>query len=411
MRVALDRVVQRRQDAADRPRVDAAVGVPADAAVDRAGVQAGAAADALQALAERRRQHARPAVVQEDQVELLGPVALARPPRAGDKRRIHTKRLPRRPAGQELEEHRQVDQPRDHLLHAHQRDVDAGAGGGEPAVALVGHEHDRPRLGDGEVGAGDAHVRLPELLPQQPPADPGERRRVVGQLLAGVLRQEAGDALARVVHRRGDQVRRPLAGDLDDELAEVGLGHLQPGGLQRGVEVDLLGRHRLRLHDALTAGLLRDLDDDAAGVLGRLRPVDAAAEAEDGGLELFEVAVEVGEGVLLDALGVVAQLAGVGEGGVAAAVAGQEGAGEADEGRLQRRVSERLLRGAEEVVVLVAGVVGHAAYCSAPAILGTQSTPTEAKVPSAREAQPPEGGRGPRTLRLIRAAALTAPRR
>ena len=44
---------QRRDDRADRPRVDAAVGVPADLALDRAGVQAGAAADAVQRLLAR----------------------------------------------------------------------------------------------------------------------------------------------------------------------------------------------------------------------------------------------------------------------------------------------------------------------------------------------------------------------
>ena len=79
-----DAVVQRRQDAADRPGVDAAVGVPADAAVHRAGVEARPAADALQRFAERRRQHARAAVVEQDQVKLLRPVALAGAARTGD---------------------------------------------------------------------------------------------------------------------------------------------------------------------------------------------------------------------------------------------------------------------------------------------------------------------------------------
>ena len=68
---------KRRQDAADRAGIDAAVGVAADAPVHRAGVEARPAADALQALAERRRQHARPAVVQQHQVELLRAVDLA----------------------------------------------------------------------------------------------------------------------------------------------------------------------------------------------------------------------------------------------------------------------------------------------------------------------------------------------
>ena len=61
----------------DGPRVHTAIGMPADAAIHRAGVQAGTTANALQALAERRRQDARAAVVEDDEVKLLRSVALA----------------------------------------------------------------------------------------------------------------------------------------------------------------------------------------------------------------------------------------------------------------------------------------------------------------------------------------------
>ena len=109
----------------------------------------------------------------------------------------------------------------------------------------------------------------------------------------------------------------------------------------------------------LQLGLLGDVDDDPPGLLGVGRPVDLAAEPLHGGFELFEVAVEMGEGVFLDALGVIAELVAVGQGGVAAAVAGQERVGEPDQGGLQRRVGQGLVAGAEEVVMLVACVVGH----------------------------------------------------
>ena len=75
--------------------------------------------------------------------------------------------------------------------------------------------------------------------------------------------------------------------------------------------------------------------------------------------ELFEVAVEMGERVLLDALGVIAELAAVGQGGVAAAVAGHQRVGQPHQGGLQRRVGQRLADAAEEVVMFVLGVVGH----------------------------------------------------
>src|SRR5437868_3505668 len=76
-------------------------------------------------------------------------------------------------------------------------------------------------------------------------------------------------------------------------------------------------------------------------------------------LQLLQVRVEVGQRVLLDVFGVVAEFAAAGQGRVAAAVAGKEGAGQADEGGLERRVSQRLLYGAHEVVVLVSRVLVH----------------------------------------------------
>ncbi len=111
----------------------------------------------------------------------------------------------------------------------------------------------------------------------------------------------------RVMHRRRDQVRRPFAGQLDDELAEIGLRDLDARRLERRVEMDLLGGHRFRFDRPLAVRFLRDVDDDAACFLGVAGPVDLAAEVDDGRFELFEIAVEMGERVLLDALGVIAQ--------------------------------------------------------------------------------------------------------
>src|SRR5207245_4106506 len=49
VRIFTHAVVQRREDAANGARVNSAVGVSADAAIDRTGIEAGPAANALQA--------------------------------------------------------------------------------------------------------------------------------------------------------------------------------------------------------------------------------------------------------------------------------------------------------------------------------------------------------------------------
>ena len=149
----------RREDRADRARVHRAVGVTAGARVDRADVEAGAAADAVRAPARptSSREHARAAVVEQHDVELLRPVALRD---AGPERRVRVHPLAGRRARQELQEDLEVGEasaasfsiPR--IGHEHGRQRRAHA-----AVSLRLDDADRARLGDAEVGAADADLR------------------------------------------------------------------------------------------------------------------------------------------------------------------------------------------------------------------------------------------------------------
>ncbi len=115
----------------------------------------------------------------------------------------------------------------------------------------------------------------------------------------------------------------------------------------------LLGRHRLGFDDPATTGGLGDFEDDPPGFARVRRPVDVPTEPLDGTFQLFQVAIEVGQRVLLDALGVVAEFVAVGQGGVAAAVAGQQRTGQPHQGGLQRRIGQRLVNGARKIVMLV----------------------------------------------------------
>jgi len=56
------------------------------------------------------------------------------------------------------------------------------------------------------------------------------------------------DVVAVEMDGRGHDVARGIAGELEDEFTEVGLHHLDSPVFEVGVEVDLLGHHRLRLH-------------------------------------------------------------------------------------------------------------------------------------------------------------------
>src|SRR4051812_6755756 len=97
-----------RQNAADRPRIDSAIRMAADAPVHGTGVQAGPTADTLQTFTKRRTQNLGPAVVQDNEVKRLRSIQLAGAAHSRQDGGIDRKRLPGRSARQQLEERRQV---------------------------------------------------------------------------------------------------------------------------------------------------------------------------------------------------------------------------------------------------------------------------------------------------------------
>ena len=132
-----------------------------------------------------------------------------------------------------------------------------------------------------KLRAGDAHAGLEERRAQALARVRDQLLRVVRHRAAAVGREHLGDLAARAVDDRGEDVRGPLAGELDDPLAEVGLDGRQARRLEGVVELDLLGDHRLALGDHLHAAPARDLEDRAHGVVGGRRADHAAAAARD----------------------------------------------------------------------------------------------------------------------------------
>src|SRR6185503_6656880 len=115
---------------------------------------------------------------------------------------------------------------------------------------------------------------------------------------------------------------------------EIGLDRRHAGGLERLVEVDLLGRLRLRLHCRAGAGTFRDVEDDRPGFLGTGRVVHVPAARLDVADQSIEVLIERLERGFLDLARVVAEA-------VAVRQRVERLAAQADE--LRRRDVERLL--------------------------------------------------------------------
>ena len=116
-----------------------------------------------------------------------------------------------------------------------------------------------------------------------------------------------------------------------------------PGRLERVIEADLLGDHRLALGDALRVHRLAEVDDDLARLLGVLRVVHMAAALAHLALVGLEIEVEVGERVVLDRAGAVAQRLELGQAGGRSGPAADEIARERHRA-LQAGVGQRFVR-------------------------------------------------------------------
>ena len=165
----------------------------------------------------------------------------------------------------------------------------------------------------------------------------------VGRQIAMRLAEFLLDVFRREMDRRRDDVGGRFVAQLNDVLAKVGLDRLDSRRLEGVVEADLLGDHRLALGDALRAHRLAEVDDDLARFLGVLRVVDFAAARADLPLVGLEIEVEMGERVILDRAGAVAQRLELGQPRDRGRAPADEIARERERA-LQARVGQRLVR-------------------------------------------------------------------
>ena len=156
---------------------------------------------------------------------------------------------------------------------------------------------------------------------------------------------------------RRNQVAGPLSGHLDDVFAKIGFNRLDAGGLERRVQVNFLGSHRLAFHHPPCARLLQNVDDDATGVGAVGGVVHVAAATRDACFERLQVLVELGKGLILDRPGLIAQQVGFRHGGKGRAISLAERRAEKCQGRLQRGIGHGLGAGGEELVMFVPGVL------------------------------------------------------
>ena len=218
----------RREDRADRARVDRAVGVAAGALVDRADVQAGRAADAVQRLRARPRRRAtsvRP-LSSRTRWNSCGPSPGVTPVQ------IEVYGFIRSPVDERGSSCRNTSRSRQRgheLLDAHDRDQRLGQGQAHPAVALGLDDARACRSRRRRSWRREtATLARQELLAQVRAGPPRPARRGSSVRSAGstsaISRRKMSRISARLRWIAGTRMcdGRSCA-ELDDQLGEVGL--------------------------------------------------------------------------------------------------------------------------------------------------------------------------------------------
>src|SRR5579862_8183326 len=160
----------RREHTAYRPWIRCAVSVATDSAKYRAGIQAGATANAMQyvALLGVSKQFAA-AVVEQHDVKFLRPIWFIRLARPTNQRVVAGHRLPSARSREYRPKNCQVLEARDNLFNSRNGHVNARKGRSQVSIAFVGGNGDHSCIGNQKIGSADSHFSGEESFAQPTP--------------------------------------------------------------------------------------------------------------------------------------------------------------------------------------------------------------------------------------------------
>ena len=178
-----------------------------------------------------------------------------------------------------------------------------------PPVALGLHDHDRAGLGHREVGAGDGDLGAQEPLPQVQPGRLGESRGSVVSpsgrraRLTHLAPEDLADLGAIAVDGGHQDVRRPVATQLDDQLGQIGLVARMPASASASLRPISWVAIDLTLTTSLSpVACTRPVTMRLASAASAAQ-CTCSARGRDRLLQLQQIAVEVAQGVALDRCG------------------------------------------------------------------------------------------------------------
>ncbi len=275
--------------------------MPTDLLVNGTSIEARAATDAGKRLpGDSVRQHFRSPVVEQDNVKFVRSFLVCTAFRSRDQRLISSQVLPGSRSRQQFQEHLKVREGRYYLLNSHHRDVGLWQAGSQTNVAFVFQNQDRSRFGDAEIDATNSDVRRRELLAQDLASNAGQSVDITCGLDPKFFREQLSDLAFGLVNRRGNDMRRSLAGKLNDVLTQVSFKRGHAYGLQGRVEMDFLGHHALAFHDQARPSFTGEAANYAVRFVRIARPVNLGPNFFGVGRKLFQILIEVKQGLVFD---------------------------------------------------------------------------------------------------------------
>ena len=158
--------------------------------------------------------------------------------------------------------------PGNHLFDAHQGHVDRRGGSRQAGISLVFDHHERARIGNGEIHPRHAHVGPDEILPQVFSGDGGQGLMFGGVRFAQFVLEHVPHVGGRQVQGRGNDVHRPLPGELHQVFAQVGFHRPHAGRRQIVVELHFFAHHGLGLDHGFHVVLADDVQHVLIGFGG-----------------------------------------------------------------------------------------------------------------------------------------------
>ena len=282
-----------RYHTTDRSTVRGSVSMSADVFVDRTGIQASTAADAVKAFTLLGvGENIRSSVVKQNDIHLFRTIRLVWLARTAYDRIVYGHLLTCPESRQQGPEKCEVIQGRNDFFDACHDDMDFRPCATKPAVTFILRDGDAARFRYDEIRSGDAHFGRDVFAAQIVSGDHGEFLGRHPGSGAKLIRKKSGHILLALMHGGCHDVVWWLVIQLLDVFPEVRLDTFNTVLFKEFVQMYFFRGHALALHHGLAVMPAADLSDGFECIVRGIGPDDTPASFHEISFELLELRIK-----------------------------------------------------------------------------------------------------------------------